>query len=186
MDLDDLKKLGFTQEELKDRVVEFMANSIFNDNQDESGNRHDSLFAYGVQQAVKARVDAAVKAYCDTVITKRLEAIVGSMEVDKVPLDKYVVDGINKYLREEVNHFGKSEYEHRSRPRITWIMQGIIETHANDCIARAMKSIEREVFSSLTTALSEGIKVPLRKYESALRTAIEGAFLGAHRTLQNN
>jgi hypothetical protein len=183
-----LESLGFTQDELRERVVESVVDRLMQRVYfDEDGEP-----AYGqsglkqeLEKAVKARIDAAVNALADKHILPNVTAYLenmclqqtnqwGEAKGEKLTFVEYLVKRAEYYMQEQVDSSGKSKAENDSygwngkQTRITHL----IHQHLHYSIETAMKDALNVALGSVAKGIHETCRLKLNEIAATLRVGV--------------
>lgn len=169
----DLKALGFTQEELQQRVIDQICEQLMSaETGDDEG--HTWIGASQMQKALEthitAQINASVKALADEHVLPHVHSIIEGIVLQKtnqwgekngqpVTFVEYLVQRADTYMREDVNHDGQSKEE--TNDSYNWRKHTTRMTHAIN------KHLQFEIKRAMGDALE--------KANESLNGALEGA-----------
>lgn len=187
MDKALIEAIGLTQEEIANRVIEKIAESIMSESGcDEDGNesRFRSTVARKLTERVTGAIDAAVSRIGAEVIAPNVEEMVRGLVIQKtnqwgekrgepVTFVQYLTQRADEYLREEVNRDGKSNTEsgdnynwRASTTRVAWMIDKYlkyeIERFAQQSLATANAAIAEGIAAAVKGTMQKlinGVKV---------------------------
>jgi DNA-binding transcriptional regulator YiaG len=181
----DLEALGFTQEELQERVVDRCCSQVLSGvTYDEEGEEidTDSAFARKLDEKIRAHIDSAVTAICDKhvlpLVTERIEGLVlqetnkwGEKVGEPVTFVEYLVKRAENYLTEKVTYDGKAP-DHYSKATQTRITQ-MIDQHLHYHISTAMQQALTTANSAIVEGIQETVRLKLSEFAAALKVTVE-------------
>lgn len=181
----DLEALGFTKEEIQNRVVDqavkqLLMCSTYNEDGDEVEISSD--FGRQLKKAVKQKVDETINRLAEKHILpdvgKYIENITlqqtnswGEKTGKSMTFVEYLTNRAEHYLNEKVNYEGKSKEEvggyswSGTQTRITHL----VHEHLHFTIAEAMKNAVKNVNSVIIPALAETCKLKLGELSTNLK-----------------
>lgn len=183
----DLKDIGITEEELQNRVVERICSQMLEGvSFDEDGDEHyrESRFAKKLQAAVNKQIDDTVTALAEKHVfpnvTKYVEELTlqetnkwGEKTGKPITFIEYLTQRADAFMREEVNHNGKTRNEdsYSWRARSTRIAY-MVHEHLQYSIDAAMKKAMAEANSSIAKGLEGAVKLALEQATQKLKVAV--------------
>jgi len=181
----DLKELGLTQEELQERVVERICDTLLDGTgTDDYGEEHADLSPWRerLDGLVRQRIDAKVEEMaCREVLPRvgeMIEGLVlhrtnewGEKKGGHLTFIEYLVQRAEAYLREPVTRDGKrpDSYSGATQERIAHM----VDQHLHDAIEKAMKEAVRTANDAIVAGLAETVKMKLEEIAKGLRVAVE-------------
>lgn len=191
----DLASIGLTKEELQDRVVSAIANSLlttvrFNMDPDinpdeDSGYVENSLLKRKLDAEVMKKIDEAItelgNKHVLPLVTSVIEGHVlqqtnqwGEKKGEPMTFIEYLIDRAGQYIREPVNYNGKSRAEDnynwsQKSTRVTWM----IDKHLSLAIDKAMTSALKTANESIIGGLKEAVNVALRSVVVTTKTEVK-------------
>jgi hypothetical protein len=183
-----LEELGLTRDEILDRVVAKIADSLIDSYvMDEDGEETatQSPFARAMQRKVQERVDKAVEEIAARHVLPNVAAYVETLclqETNKwgektgrrFTFVEYLVDRAEKYLTEEVNYEGKTKGEdsyswRKSGTRIAYM----VHKHLQYSIQSAMEHALKNANAAIVGGIEEAVKIKLGEVAAALKVKTE-------------
>lgn len=185
----DLQQLGFTQEELQDRVVERICEQLLTSIEyDAEGDEYpaSSRFQSAIKDLIKKRVDETISAMAERYVlpnvAKYIEELTlqqtnswGEKKGEPVTFIEYLVGRAQAYMQEEVNHEGKSQKEAGnygwSGARQTRITH-LINRHLQYSIETAMKNALNVATGEIAKGIHETAKIKLNEIASSMKVSV--------------
>lgn len=187
----DLQALGFTQEELQQRVVDQLCERLTKTvSVDDEGGEHwrDSDVARKLNEAVIKRVDAAIEQIAAKHVLPNVSTFLegfclqatnswGEKTGQPITFIEYLVKRAEHYITEKVNYDGKAKDEdrysssswHGTQTRIAFM----INSHLQYSIETAMKKALAEANGHIVKGLEETVKIKLKEVSDALTVAVK-------------
>jgi hypothetical protein len=184
----DIEALGFTKEELRQRVIDTIASNLLNELVSEPGGEEDykqTKLAKQLKAAVMQRTDEAVAALADKYVipnaTQYLENLClqetnkwGEKTQKKLTFIEYLVKRAEAYLTEEVSYDGKVKgqdgYQWRaSGTRISYL----IHSHLQYSIETAMKAALSDANKTIVGGLEQAVKIKLAEIAAQLKVDVK-------------
>jgi hypothetical protein len=179
MTKNELAELGLTPEDVLNKLTDRLAEQLLGTSED-----YDSDFRNRLEKAIKTRVnevlDAAMTAHILPKITEMTEGVCltetnrwGEKIGKTVTFVEYLTSRIDAYIREDVNHNGKTQAEdsYSWQKRSTRIAY-MIHEHLQYNIERAVKQALGEVNSSVRKGLEEAVKIAIAGIKVSVDTKI--------------
>jgi len=186
----DVKDLGFTEEELQQRVVDQICDRLLSSKRfnydDEEEYVGESDFHKKLIALVKTRIDEAVEAMGEKHVLPNVSRYVeeiclqetttwGEKKGEPMSFVEYLVQRADHYLREEVDHSGKTKKENSG---YGWSKSGtrvasLIHKHLDFNIQKAMKEAVANVNHSLSAGLEETVKIKLAEISNGLKVTVK-------------
>lgn len=184
----DLKSLGFTQEELQERVVErivesVMTDRVYNPDDDCEYDRH-SKFREDLKKRVKERIDQKVDELAQQFVLPNVSEYIETLTLQKtnqwgekkgqpITFVEYLVQRAEAYMQEEVSFDGKTKaqdnYNWRgAQTRITYL----VNSHLQYSIETAMKEALQIATSSIAKGLHETTRIKLNEIAAGMKVAV--------------
>lgn len=183
----DLQSLGFTKEELQNRVVDQVSKSILSNVgwDDEDGNYDvDSKFTKTIKTRVLKHIDDTINALAEKHVLPNVAAYIENLTITEtnhwgekkgttVTFIEYLTQRAEAYMQERVNHSGKGKGEDSyswtgAQTRITYL----VNTHLHFSIERAMKDALQIANSAIAKGIEETVKVKLGEITAGLKVAV--------------
>jgi hypothetical protein len=177
----DLTALGFTQDELRERVIDRLCDRLLAD-----GDFEDSEFAGKLNQTIQKRIDHAINRLAEKHVLPNVTQYVESLTLQAtnkwgeakgkpVSFVEYLVERADAYLREEVDYEGQSKAEKRDaynwRKAQTRVMH-LVHQHLHYAVESAMKQALEAANSSIVEGLHEAVKIKLSSFASDLKVTL--------------
>lgn len=176
MDLQSLEALGITKEDLFNRIVDKAVTEILESTgYDEDGDEVavSTKIEKDLRKLVKERVDAKIVEIGDKHILPRITELVegccikvtngyGEKKAEPMGFVEYMISRAEAYLREEVDHNGKSksqnDYNFRgTQTRVTHL----VEKHLHYTIETAMQGALKNANASIIGGINDAVKIKL-------------------------
>ena len=181
----DLDVLGMTQEELADRVVQRICDTVLeavSTDEDEQEYTHASVWREALDELVTDRIDAKVEEMAAREVLPAVGEIIenlvlqsttawGERRGEPVTFIEYLIQRAEAYLKEEVTGDGKKpdSYSQSKQKRISWM----IDQHLHYSIEKAMKQALAEANSNIVAGLEETVKMKLAEIAAALHVTVQ-------------
>ncbi len=187
MDL-NLESLGFTKEELQERVVSRIADSILSSvgyDPDEGETTVESKFAKTVEKKCREHIDSVINAVAEKHLNPGIDTFIANLTLEettrwgekigtKLTFIEYLAKRAENYMREMVNYEGKDKAENGSyswsgtQSRLTHM----VHKHLHYSIETAMKDSMKALTTGLVPALEDTIKAKLNEVASTLKIQV--------------
>ncbi|WP_373379864.1 hypothetical protein [Cupriavidus nantongensis] len=186
----DLQSLGFTKDELQDRIVERICEQLLTtidyDPHSETEQPVASRFQQAIKDMVKKRIDETISALAEQYVLPNVAQYIEQLTLQQtnqwgekqgapVTFIEYLVKRAQSYMQEEVNHDGKSkaESDHYSwhgakQSRITFL----IERHLHHSIETAMKDSLKIATGEIARGLHETTRIKLNEIAAGMKVAV--------------
>lgn len=184
-----LESLGFTNEELQDRVVDQLCASILSGKSyDEDGNESydDSQFKKKLEERLKAHIDATVTAIADKHVLPNVTQYIENLTIRQtnkwgeksgktLTFVEYLTERAEAYMSEQVNFEGKSKTEADSyswsgkQTRITHL----VEKHLHYSIETAIKGALQTANTAIANGITETVRLKLGEMATAIKIGLE-------------
>jgi hypothetical protein len=185
----DLKSLGFTQEELQQRVVDSIADQLMTDKvydpDSEAEYPRHSAFRDEIKKRVKTRIDEKIDELAQKFVLPNVAEYIetltlqetnkwGEKKGDAVTFIEYLVGRAQFYMQEEVNMDGKSKAQadgyswSGKQTRITYL----INNHLQYSIETAMKDALRVATGEVAKGIHETARHKLNEIAASLKVAV--------------
>ncbi len=185
----DIESLGFTQEELQQRVIETIADrmlqTLCGDNESENCCAVPSRLDKELRKAVQDRIDRAIAEIADKHIIPNASQYVeniclqetnrwGEKTGKPVTFIEYLVQRAEEYLQEPVDFQGKTKKEAGgySWAKAQTRLAHMVHEHLHYSIAEAMKSALDTANKSIAQGIYETARVKLNEIASKLRVEV--------------
>jgi hypothetical protein len=179
-----LQEIGFTQEELQERVLERIVARLFGETDDEQFWLGDDSFKEKLDAQIKGRIDATVQKLADEHVLPHVGEYVEKFTVQettkwgeakgaKLSFTEYLIQRAHFYLTEEVNHDGKTKADdsYNFRPYTTRIAY-LIEKHLKYHISTAMEGALKTANSAIADGIQGAVKVSLARVLEGIKTSV--------------
>jgi hypothetical protein len=183
-----LEELGFTKEELQERVVEQAVCQLMRGvSYDEDGNPCDvtSGFKRKLDESLRKQIDTAINQLAEKHvlpnITSYLESLTlqetnkwGEKTKKSLTFIEYLVQRAEAYMVEEVDHNGKSKAESNdswwrgSQTRVAFL----INQHLQYNIKSAMEDALKSANSQIAIGIAETVKLQLKDLLEKIKPAV--------------
>lgn len=183
----NLELLGFTREELQDRVVTRLCDSLMHTESGDDEGRcfiGDSDFARKLNEQVKKLIDAEVVTLADKHVKPHIETMFADLVMQETtkwgekkgePLTfiEYLTKRADAYYTEEVNHSGKTKSEDSYNwTRATTRGAYMIDKHLQYSIETAMKNALANANSAIVGGLKDAVTIKLEEVAKALKVSV--------------
>lgn len=189
--LESLESLGFTKEDLQERVVEqICAQVLAGKTYDEDGNEEwvDSRFKQKIDERVKAQIEASIAAMAEKHVLPNVAQYVenltlqqtnqwGEAKGKKVTFLEYLVQRAEAYIQEQVDYDGKSKSEKDSynwtgrTTRIAYLVNAHLHYHIETAMKEALKNANSVIVGGLEAAAKAGLQQALAGLKVDVKTA---------------
>lgn len=184
----DLQALGFTKEELQERVVERIVESVMTDRvydpeNDYEFDRH-SQFREDLKKRVKARIDEKIDELATKFVLPNVSEYIenltlqqtnqwGEKKGNSVTFVEYLTQRAEAYMQEKVNNHGKTREEDSyswsgTQTRITYL----VNSHLQYSIETAMKNALQVATGAIATGLHETCRLKLNEIAASMKVAV--------------
>jgi hypothetical protein len=180
------EQIGLTQEELQERVIEGLVSRILGGARDEDGY----VEAEALREAhkiIKETIEAEVQRIGQEELVPIVKDLVtshtlqhtnqwGEAKGEALTFTEYLVQRANHYLKEEVNHDGKSKSEVRGSSWYgakTTRIAHMIDKYLNYEISRAMVAAVESANVSIADGLADATKIALRQIADNLNVEVK-------------
>jgi hypothetical protein len=188
----DLSAIGFTQEELQERVIETLCTSLLSGfGQDpETGDLYTkgNNLKHALDKEIQARVDQRVSeigaGHVYPAVAAKIETLClqktsewGEPQGEKLSFTEYLIKRAEQYLSEEVDGDGRTAAECRQRgnsfykrgPRLVTM----IDKHLQTSIEAAMKTALADANSVIIGGIAKAAKESLNSLAANLKFAVQ-------------
>lgn len=183
-----LESLGFTKEELQERVIEQLCSTLLSGKTyDEDGNEEyeDSQFKRKLEERLKAHINERINAIAETHVLPNVTSMIenltlqttnswGEKQGKPVTFIEYLVQRAEAYIQEDVSYDGKSKSEaggyswSKNTTRITYL----VNSHLQYSIATAMKKALETANSAIAGGIEKAVKIQLEQIVNGLKVAV--------------
>lgn len=185
-----LESLGFTQEDLQERVIERLCEQVLaGKGYDEDGNEfyQESQFKRKLDERIKAQVEQTINAiaekhvlpnvaqYVETLTLQQTNAW-GEKRGQPVTFIEYLVARAHAYIQEEVNYEGKSKAESRDSygwSKSTTRIAYLVNKHLQYSIETAMKQALASANNAIAGGIEAAVKMKLQEVVGGLQIAVK-------------
>lgn len=183
-----LESLGFSQQELQERVVEKLCEQVLRSvGYDEDGDEIDvdSKLSQTIEKRVKAHIDATINGLAEKHVLPNVATYIenltlqatnkwGERRGEKVTFIEYLTQRAEAYMQEEVNYEGKpkgtdSYSWHGTQTRLTHM----VNQHLHYSIETAMKNALQIANSAIAKGIEETVKIKLGEVTASLKVSTE-------------
>lgn len=191
MDINTLKALGISPEELGSRIVDQAVETLLNTtgfNPDtEEETRYESRFKREIEARVKQAVDDKIAALAAVHLVPRVGEMIESANMQKtngygepkgepMTFKEYIAHRAEAYMSENVNGHGKSKaedgdsYNWRSEgPRLTVLMRN----HIRDTLEVAAKAAVNDVNKVIADNIGKAAKQAIAQAGAAIKVSVQ-------------
>jgi len=185
----DLNELGFTKEELQQRVVEHIAKQVMAGvSLDEDGNEFDtdSSFARKLRQFVAEHVDKTIDALAQKYVLPNVARYVEDLSLQEtnkwgektgnsLTFVEYLVKRAEEYMLEKVDFEGRAKGE---RDGYSWKgtqtrLTHLVEKHLHYSIESAMKNALLIANNTIAKGIEETVKTKLALISEQLKMEVK-------------
>lgn len=176
----DLESLGFTKEELQERVIERLCEQIMD------GERvDDEGFRKAIDDRIKNYINATVDALGEKHVLPNVVGMIenlnlqatntwGEKQGGPVTFVEYLVKRADAYMQEKVDSQGKTKAEDSynwsgKQSRMTYL----VEKHLQYSIETAMKDALKVANESISRGIAKTVELQLQQIVSGIKVAAE-------------
>lgn len=182
-----IEALGFTKEELQERLIEHIADRVMRSRgYDEDGDEVTlpSDLERRLKDAVTARIDSAVAKIAETHILPNAEHYIenitfqatnkwGEKQAASMTYREYLAKKAEEYLTEQVNYDGKSKAEDSYNFRgVQSRISHMVHRHLHYEIEKIMKAVVADENSKIAGGIQEAVKLKLGEILAGLKVNI--------------
>lgn len=183
-----LESLGFSKEDLQERVIEQLCSQVLSGKTyDEDGNEEwaDSQFKRKLDDRIKAQVESSIAVMAEKHILPNVAHYVenltlqqtnkwGEKQGKSVTFIEYLTQRAEAYIQEEVSYDGKTKEQggygwNKSTTRIAYL----VHQHLQYSIESAMKEALKTANSAIAGGIQEAVKIKLQEVVGGLQVAIK-------------
>jgi hypothetical protein len=183
----DLAALGFTKEELQNRVIDQIVESVmYGRYADEDGDEtfRDSRFKLELDKRVQKRIDDTINSLAEKHILPNVSKYIEDLTLQQtnqwgekkgapVTFVEYLVQRAQAYMQEEVNSSGKTRAEDSygfsgKQTRITYL----IHEHLHYTIETAMKGALQVATGEIARGIHETARLKLNEIAASLKVTV--------------
>lgn len=184
-----LESLGFTKDELQERVIDQLCSQVLAGKSfDEDGNEvwSESDFKRKLDERIKTRISDTIGALAEKHVLPNVAQYIetlnlqqtnkwGEKQGGKLTFVEYLVKCAEEYVQEQVDYDGKSKTEKDSynwSGRTTRIAY-LVNAHLYHSIETAMKEALKTANSSIVGGLETAVKLALQQALAGLKVAVQ-------------
>jgi hypothetical protein len=184
----NLESLGFTNEELRERVIDRIVDQVMDSEyEDEDGRsiRSSSSFGRALHLKVQKQIDDTVATMAEKYILPNVSAYIESLTLQEtnkwgeksgmqVTFIEYLVKRAEAYMTEQVDGDGKSKAESTAsywsakQTRVS----SLINKHLHYSIETAMKQALSDAHSKIVKGLEDTVKMKLAEISQGLKVTV--------------
>jgi hypothetical protein len=184
-----LEALGFTKEEVFQRVVDTIVRDLTQSRyEDEDGDHYfgESEFKRGVDKAVRKAIDAKVTAVADTHITPRVSELIDNVTLQQtnswgektgspVTFTEYLVQRAEAYMVEPLSFDGKTKGESSSYgwSAKTTRVAYMVDRHLHYSIDTAMKKALADANTTIAKGLNDAVTTAIKNITVQVKTEVK-------------
>ena len=184
-----LESLGFTKEDLQERLVERLAEQILSGKSfDEDGEEFydDSQFKKQLEERLRKHVGETINSIAEKHVlpnvTSYIENLVlqttnkwGEKQGTPVTFIEYLVQRAEAYIQEEVNYEGKGKGEKDSYNwnKHTTRIAYLINAHLQYSIETAMKQALKVANESIAGGIEQAVKIKLQDVLNSIKVGVQ-------------
>jgi len=184
----DIKELGFTHEELQDRVIERICEKVLKEQAFYDGEEYlnDSPFGKKLKEFVKQYVDEKINSIATNHILPNVSGYIenltlaetnrwGEKKGEPYTFIEYLVSRAEHYMTERVDFEGKSQKEKSSYS--SWNgtqtrLAHMVNKHLHYSIESAMKNAIKNANDVIVNGIAETVKLKLREVADSLKMSV--------------
>jgi hypothetical protein len=180
-----LQELGFTKDELEQKVVQKIADDLLleygYDSETGGTDANDSQLARKFHEIIKKHVDRQINKMAEEYVVPNIRAIIESVSLQRTnqwgekqgetkTFTEYLTESANAYLMQPVDFQGKTDsgYSNKNQTRLVHL----VHEHLHYAIDSAMKDAVDQVKKALGPALEATVKLKLGEITSALKVQL--------------
>lgn len=184
-----LQELGFSRAEIEKKIVDTCVDEVLGnvDSYDEDGRsckiapQLREEFNKRIKETVNARIAEVFEKECKSNIIKFMEEFSlqqtnswGEKTGKKLTLTEYFIERIEAFIKEEVNHHGKSKSEDsyswsKHSTRIVFMMHEYFQYH----IKQAMEETVKNANSTIAQGIQKAVEISLQDILKGLKVNIK-------------
>lgn len=185
-----LESLGFTKDELQQRVVDQLCESILSGKAyDEDGNEHydDSQFKKQLEERLRKHINETVNAIAEKHVLPNVTQYIENLCLQQtnkwgektgkpVTFIEYLVARAEAYIGEDVNHEGKSKDEKdsynwsKNTTRIAYLINSHLQYSISVMVKNAMDGMNKSIVGGIEKAVKIQLEQTLGKLQIGVRT----------------
>lgn len=167
----DLAALGFTKENLQQRVIDQICEQLLSrETGDEDGRSWfgESDFKKELDKLIKQRIDAKVTEIADKHVLPKVDAIIegfvlqettswGEKKGRSFTFTEYLVSRAEHYMNEDVNFSGETKEKagynwSKETNRMTWCINRMLATYMQNAMKQCLRDMDAKVNGGLMAA----------------------------------
>lgn len=183
-----LKELGFTKEELEQKVVRKIADDLLLEYGYESETgatvTDDSRLARKFHEIIKKHVDRQINKMAEEYVVPRVREIIesaclqqtnewGEKRGESKTFTEYLVESANNYLTQPVDYKGEPQERNSYNRNTQTRLVHLVHEHLHYSIETAMKAAVEQVKKTIEPALQETCKLKLAEIASSLKVSLQ-------------
>ena len=184
----NLQALGFTKEELQNRVIDRICAQVLRGTfHDEDGSPYEGTSQFGqqlnafVQEQISAQIAAMAEAHIAPNVAEFVENLVleetnqwGEKKGKKWTLVEYIVERATQYMQEPVDYSGKGKGK---RDSYSWKSEGtrlahMVNKHLHYTIENAVEEMLRSANKQLADGIEGTVKTQLAKLTKSIKVGV--------------
>lgn len=183
----DFQALGFTKEELQERVVTQIVESLLTgqaEDEDGYGYATASTFKKEIMDQVRSKIDEHVEKIAEErigpKITEMIEATTlqltnqwGEKKGEPVTFIEYLVSRAEHYMTEKVDYDGKPVSNSYGRSENQTRITHLIDKRLQYSLAVAVKEIVNGAQSTIAEGIQEAVKIKLKEVSNSLKINVQ-------------
>ena len=181
-----LQELGFTKDELEQKVVQKIADDLLLEYgyESETGETvtDDSRLARKFHEIIKKHVDRQINKMAEEYVVPHVREIIESVALQATnewgekkgkskTFIEYLTESATAYLMQPVDYEGKADFNYSAKNQTRLVH--LVHKHLHYSIDSAMKDAVEQVKKQLGPALEETCKLKLGEIASTLRVGLE-------------
>lgn len=182
----NLESLGFTKEELQQRVVDQLCRELMSNLGYEEGEPYpiDSEFGKKLKAVVKTHIDDTIQNIAEVHIFPKISEYIenltlqetnkwGERKGQSLTFVEYMVQRAEAYMTEKVNYEGKSkDASYGSWTGTQTRLSHLIHKYLHYNIENAMQTALKDANSHIVKGLEETIKIKLKEISNSLKVGL--------------
>ena len=194
--MNELELLGFTKEELRERVIQRvcdqMLESHFYDNDEEGAPPKSMKFSKALMSMIERRIEQAIQKVAATTIEPNIEEFVRGFQIQETnaygekrgnpaTFTEFLVARAKAYIKEPVDHNGCSEVEARAKgnswygrnngstTRVVYLIHEYFGSRIKDEMAKAVQA----AYTAIAGGIEAAVKIKLQEITAALKVEVK-------------
>ena len=182
-----LESLGFTKEDLQQRVIDRLCEQVMESTALDDGEEMSvpSAFSRRLETLVQQRIDATIAALAEAHVLPNVATYIetltlqttnkwGEKQGTPVTFIEYLVRQAETYMLEKVNYEGKP----KGTDSYSWTgtqtrIAHLIDKHLHYSIEQAMQLALKTANSAIVAGIEETVKIKLGEFAAALKVSVE-------------